>query len=161
LVNMLEAKGARVFYYLAARMPERKFLAVTGAYGKQIPVPAELTNVTVRPNRVDMAPVWEQTRLYLQPSEYESYGKAAVEAMAHAIPVLAHPTAGLLESLGEAGVFIDREEGEKWVQAVTELDDPKTYRRQAKKARTRAEELEAINYTQLEALERALEEVAQ
>lgn len=156
LVNMLEAKGARVFYYLAARFPERPFLAVTGAYGAQMPVPAGLENVRVRPNRVDMGPVWEATRLYIQPSEYESWGKAAVEAMAHGIPVIAHPTAGLLESLGDAGIFIDREEGEKWVQAVEALDDPKAYKHQAELVRARATELEAITYKQLEALEEAM-----
>lgn len=160
LVNMLEAKGARVFYYLAARMPERKFLAVTGAYGKQIPAPADLDNITVRPNRVDMAPVWEATRLYLQPSSYESYGKAAVEAMAHGIPVLAHPTTGLLESLGPAGIFIDREEHESWVSAINDLDNPNHYRKAAKAARRRAEELEVITLEQLENLDKALEAVA-
>lgn len=160
LINMLEAKGARMFYYLAARMPERPFLAVTGAYGQQMPAPADLTNITVRPNRVDMAPVWESTRLYIQPSSYESYGKAAVEAMAHGIPVIAHPTAGLLESLGDAGIFIDRDDYEAWVRAVEDLDDPKSYRRQSVLARARAEELETITYDQLENLERALEAVA-
>lgn len=156
LVNMLEAKGAGLFYDLAERMPDRRFLAVTGAYGQQMKPPAGLTNLDVRPNRVDMAPVWAQTRLYLQPSSYESYGKAAVEAMAHRIPVLAHPTSGLLESLGSAGIFIDRTDPDAWVQAITDLDKPANYRRAADAARARAEELETITLEQLERVEAAM-----
>jgi glycosyltransferase involved in cell wall biosynthesis len=158
LVNMLEAKGAGLFYDLAERLPDRQFLAVTGAYGQQVK-PPDLPNLTVRPNRVDMEPVWAQTRLYLQPSSYESYGKAAVEAMAHRIPVLAHPTPGLLESLAAAGIFIDRDQPDSWAAAIKDLDNATHYRRAAGRALERAQELEAITISQLERVEVALEEL--
>lgn len=159
LVNMLDGKGAPLFYELARRLPDRRFLAVTGAYGAQIPVP-DLPNLDARPNRPNMAPVWDQTRIYLQPSIYESYGKAAVEALASAIPVIAHPTDGLTESLGDAGIFCDRDRIEEWVAAIEDLDDSKSYRRQSRLARSRAEQLESETLDQLEEVERLLAKIA-
>jgi glycosyltransferase involved in cell wall biosynthesis len=159
LVNLTEGKGAPLFYDLARRLPHRRFLAVTGAYGVQLKAP-ELPNLTVRPNRPDMAAVWAQTRVLVAPSSYESYGKAAVEALASAVPVIAHPTPGLVESLGPAGIFADRDDVDAWVDALDALDDPETYALAAKAARARAEELEAVTIAQLEALEGWLEKLA-
>lgn len=158
LINLLEAKGGALFYRLAGRLPDRRFLAVTGAYGPQLK-PPPLPNLTVRPNRPDMVPVWEQTRLLLAPSSYESFGKAAVEALASGIPVIAHPTSGLLESLGGAGIFEDRDDDDAWVASIGDLDDPAVYASASAAARRRAEELEAVTVRQLEELERALEEL--
>ena len=39
---------------------------------------------------------------------------AAVEALAHGIPVIAHPTPGLRESLGFAGTYVDRDNIDAW-----------------------------------------------
>jgi glycosyltransferase involved in cell wall biosynthesis len=52
------------------------------------------------------------------PSVHESYGMAAVEALASGIPVIAHPTPGLREALGDAGTFVDRADVRVWVAAV-------------------------------------------
>lgn len=160
LVNLTPEKGAHVFYELARRFPDRPFYAVTGAYGVQVPAPRDLDNVRVIRNRPDMAPVWDETWLYVQPSSYESYGKAAVEALASAVPVLAHPTPGLLESLGPAGIFADRDDVDAWETEIRKLEDPETYALASKAARARAEELETRTVAQLEAVEAALERLA-
>lgn len=160
LVNLTREKGAGTFYELARRLPRRTFYAVTGAYGQQVPTPRGLDNVKTIRNRPNMGPVWDETRLYLQPSSYESYGKAAVEALASGIPVLAHPTEGLLESLGTAGIFAQRDDVDAWVEAIEKLDDPARYQRAARKARRRAVELEKRTVAQLEAVEAALLELA-
>jgi glycosyltransferase involved in cell wall biosynthesis len=160
LVNLTREKGAHVFYELARRLPDRPFYAVTGAYGVQVPKPRDLDNVRPIRNRPNMAPVWDETRLYLQPSSYESYGKAAVEALASGIPVIAHPTEGLRESLGPAGVFVDRDDLDGWETAIRELDDPETYALASKAARARAEELEARTVAQLRNVETFLEELS-
>jgi glycosyltransferase involved in cell wall biosynthesis len=55
------------------------------------------------------------------PSVHESCGMAAVEALASGIPVIAHPTPGLREALGDAGTFVDRPDVRGWVAAIREL----------------------------------------
>ncbi|WP_262928542.1 glycosyltransferase family 4 protein [Streptomyces sp. CBMA152] len=47
--------------------------------------------------------VYSRSRVILMPSLYESWGRVAVEAFASGIPVIAHTTPGLVESMGEAG----------------------------------------------------------
>lgn len=120
LVNLIPAKGSTLFYELARRMPDVQFLGVQGGYGKQ--VIHRLPNVRIIPNTADMRrDVWAHTRILLMPSEYESYGMAGVEAMASGIPVIAHPTLGLRESLGSAGIFIERDEPDAWEREIRRL----------------------------------------
>lgn len=143
LVNCTATKGVGVLAELAARMPERKFLAVRGGYGEQ--EPPELDNVLVldhMPGRQMRDEVYARTRLLLMPSDYESWGRVGVEAMASGIPVLAHPTDGLRESLGEAGVFCDREDVDAWQAAIESLDDRDTYRAASRRAKARSKQLD-------------------
>lgn len=144
LINCNEQKGGRVLDALARRMPNQKFLAVTGAYGEQI-LP-DLPNVEIVdhvPGEDMAARVYRRTRVLLMPSSYESWGRTAVEALASGIPVIAHPTRGLCESLAEAGIYADRDDTDAW-QAVLErlLGDPAEYRLASKRARARSAELD-------------------
>jgi hypothetical protein len=141
LVNLTEAKGARVFYALAEKMPDRKFLAVIGGYGEQII--RELPNVTFQPNTANMRDdVYARTQVLLMPSDYESWGRVGVEAMYSGIPVLAHPTPGLVESLGPAGTFADRGDVKKWSTALKRLLGPRGWITASKKSLRRAAELD-------------------
>lgn len=143
LVNCTAGKGVHVLAELAARMPDRKFLAVRGGYGEQ--QPPELDNVIVldhMPGRQMRDDVYARTRLLLMPSDYESWGRAGVEAMASGIPVLAHPTEGLLESLGSAGVFCDRDDVDAWQEAIRKLDDRDAYRTASRRAAARSKALD-------------------
>lgn len=144
LINLTAEKGAKVFYALAERMPRRKFLGVIGGYGHQI-VRDDLPNVEIMPNTPGdrMAKdVYARTRVLLAPSVYESYGRVAVEAMCSGIPVVAHPTAGLMESLGEAGIFADRDDLDAWEAAVKRLFSPRVYPQASRAAAARAAELD-------------------
>lgn len=143
LVNCTLSKGAGVLAELARRMPERKFLAVRGSYGEQ--QPPNLDNVLVldhMPGRQMRDEVYARTRLLLMPSDYESWGRVGVEAMASGIPVLAHPTDGLVESLGSAGVFCDRDDADAWQAAIESLDAREAYRTASRKARSRSKQLD-------------------
>jgi Glycosyl transferases group 1 len=156
LVNLTVAKGAGLFYKLAGHMPDRQFIGVTGGYGRQMSAP-RLANLHILSNRPDLRPVWDETRIYLQPSSYESFGKAAMEAMASGIPVIAHPTPGLKEALGSAGIFCDRERLQEWWAAIHELDDDTAYAKSSALALARARQVERETLRQLGDFEAALE----
>lgn len=143
LINLCDNKGAGTFWELARRMPDVRFLAVEGAYGQQ--VVHELPNVTVQEHVSghDMRNrVYGRTRILLMPSFYESWGRAGVEAMCSGIPVIAHPTPGLLESLGPAGIFCDRDDLDGWERRIRHLLQPAAWARASRTARERADQLQ-------------------
>ncbi len=145
LVNLCEAKGGALLWELASRMPDVDFLAVRGAYGEQV-VPARA------PGNVEILDqvsghrmrelVYARSRVVLMPSSYESWGRVGVEAMASGIPVLAHPTPGLAESLGAAGVFADRDDPDAWEAELRRLLQPDAWSAASAKAAKRSAELD-------------------
>lgn len=143
LINLYEPKGPRTFYSLAERFPDLHFLAVHGAYGHQ--VVRELPNVEHVPHmdgdRI-RDEVYARTKILLVPSEYESWGRVGIEAMCSGIPVIAHPTPGLKESLGDAGIFCDRRKTDDWEAAINSLLKTRNYTAASKKAKARAAELD-------------------
>lgn len=138
-------KGAELFWQLAERMPDVKFLGVRGAYGAQLV--RDLPNVEVLdhvPHHRMRDEVYARTRVLLMPSSYESWGRTAVEAMCSGIPVIAHPTPGLVESLGGAGTLLDRNDVGTWIEAIRALALP-VYDVYSAAARRRALELDPTN----------------
>jgi hypothetical protein len=143
LINCNPDKGGKVLDALARRMPDQQFLAVRGAYGEQI-LP-DLPNVEVvdHVRGEDMRDqVYARTRVLLMPSSYESWGRAGVEALASGIPVVAHPTPGLCESLSEAGIFVDRGDVPGYEAVLRKLLAPAEYRLASKRAKARSAELD-------------------
>jgi len=134
-------KGAPTFFELARRMPERRFLAVRGAYGAQV-TPSDCPNVTYLENTPDVRVIYADTRLLLMPSNYESWGRCAIEAAVSGIPVLAAPAPGLVESLAWSGIFIERDDLDSWVRAIEWLDESETYREQSDRVLARSRELD-------------------
>lgn len=144
LVNLSEAKGAPLFWELARRNPHRRFIGVLGAYGEQVvevPVP---DNVEVWENRADPLDFYERARVILMPSAYESWGRVPIEAAASGIPTIAHPTEGLIESLGPAGLYAARDCVEDWQWALDSLDDPVRYSIASCDARLRSKQLDPV-----------------
>jgi glycosyltransferase involved in cell wall biosynthesis len=63
--------------------------------------------------------------------------------MSSGIPVIAHPTPGLLESCGSAGIFCDRDDTAAWVREIRKLKEEAEWRRSVSdKCLERAKELE-------------------
>lgn len=157
LLNTNPAKGVHLFYELARRRPDLRFLAVRGAYGDQVPPPRDLANVDVVANTPDVrGEVYARTRLLVVPSSYESWGRVAVEAMASGIPVLAAPTPGLVEALGPAATYARVEvaaEADTWARKLGRYDDPGYYARKAAAALRRADHLEALTLGDLDRAE--------
>lgn len=147
LINLSEDKGADLFYLLAERFPDRRFLGVRGGYGVQVTPhgPDDLPNVAVLahvPPHEMRDQVYARTRVLLMPSAHESWGRVGVEAMCSGIPVVASPVPGLRESLGDAGIFCDRGDVDAWEQALRFLLDGRRWRSASRKAKSRAAELD-------------------
>lgn len=156
LVNLSENKGALLAWELAARLPDRWFIGVVGSYHDQLLPSPTLSNVEVVPNG-DIVPVYARTGILLMPSFYESWGRTALEAGASAIPTIAHPTPGLLECLGSAGIFANRLDVNDWVDWVRRLDDPSLYREMSDAAWTRAKLMNTAAVEDVRDLHRRLE----
>lgn len=141
LVNLIPEKGSTVFYKLAEKLPDVKFLAVGGGYYKERQSIINLPNVTHAENTADMKnDVYAKSKIVLMPSTYESYGMVAAEAICSGIPVICTPTAGLRENLGEAGIYIDVSDVQGYIDAITELEDDNTYRQASRQTLARSKQ---------------------
>lgn len=141
LVNLQDNKGVHLFNRLAREMPHSPFLGVHGTHGTQEPE-YNLPNLEIWPVVQDMKPVWQHSKVVLMPSAYESYGMVAAEACASGIPVIAHPTPGLLECLGGSGIFVDRDDVDGYKRVLRLLlTDVNQYAEWSAKAELRAREL--------------------
>lgn len=140
LINLNENKGGKIFAEIARAMPHKSFLGVLGSYDEQIT--QTLPNVKYVANTPDIKQWYAKTRILLMPSKYESWGRTATEAMCSGIPVICTDTPGLKENCEKGGIFIkNRDNVKEWVEAITKLDDKKTYSWASRKAKARSREL--------------------
>lgn len=146
LINLDQNKGGEILREIAKRMPHINFMGVTGSYS----YPAKIGQIIDQPKNVkviekqqDIREVYRQTKILIMPSENESWGRTATEAMASGIPVIASPTEGLIENCGNAGIFVkDRNNVDEWVKEIGKLYDEKKYRKASEKAKVRSRELD-------------------
>lgn len=137
LINLNENKGGKIFEKIAEAMPHKRFLGVLGSYDEQ--VRPSIKNLTIVPNSADILQHYRKTRILLMPSEYESWGRTATEAMCSGIPVICSEAEGLKENCGKAGIYIkDRNDIKSWVKAITELDNAQKYSEASRKAKDRS-----------------------
>jgi glycosyltransferase involved in cell wall biosynthesis len=156
LINLNKNKGGEIFEQIARAMPNKKFLAVKGSYDDQI-IP-NLPNVKVVEKSVNIKEYYRQTRVLLMPSEYESYGITATEAMSSGIPVICTDTPGLTENCGKAAIYVKkRDDIKNWVKAISDLDDEKKYSEYSRKGKERAREQDPRK--RLEELEKWIREM--
>ena len=132
LVNCWPDKGGNILIELAKLMPEREFIGVLGGYGEQ--VRGYLPNLKYIVNSPNMADVYADTEILIQPSTYESYGKAACEAMSTGCAVICTDTPGLRESLSYAGIFVERT-ADAYKEAIEKLDIEKQRKKLAKRTK--------------------------
>lgn len=158
LINLAEAKGAPIFWEMARRMPDRTFLGVKGAYAIQEIPPRAPCNVRLVDNTPDVHSIYEQTRILLMPSTYESWGRCAIEAAASGIPTIASPTPGLRESLGYSGYFAKSRNVAEWCRAVEIVE--RHYTRYSNTSLRRSQELDRLAHQHLQRLESDLCRIA-
>ena len=111
-----EDKGRGLFMELASTMPYY-FVGIERKLGD----PGRMMGNYILGPQLDMGPIYEKAKIHLMPSKVESYGRAAVEAATYGIPTIAHPTPGLLEALGPAGIFVDRTDVDGWKREISRL----------------------------------------
>lgn len=178
LISLNERKGGYILHKIAAAMPDKKFMGVVGSYDNPGPMKLiqpqiiamlqDLPNVTVIDNSPDILSVYRKTRLLIMPSDYETWGRTATEAMANGIPVICTPTTGLKENCSYAGTYVgelieDPQPGwaqvktgtlDQWISAIRSLDDKQVYHKKSLACRQRAAELDPEK--ELEQLEQFL-----
>ena len=150
-INLIDIKGGDIFWQITKLLPDRKFLAVKGGYGTQMI--RQSPNVEIIENTTDMKEVYSRTRLLLVPSKYESWGRVGIEAMASGIPVIASRTPGLLESIGDAGIFLSPGDVSGFAKWIKMFDDEQLYSKYSDKAIARAEEISSRLVFQVDELE--------
>jgi glycosyltransferase involved in cell wall biosynthesis len=183
LISLNERKGGYRFYEIAKAMPDKKFLGVIGSYDNPGPLKKaqvdiineclQLPNFTLVANTPDILSTYRRTRLLLMPSDYESWGRTATEAMCSGIPVICTPTPGLKENCQDAAVYVgkpikDCQPGDAqvdigtvddWVAAIRKFDDHEYYQKYSLLCKERAKQLDPVK--ELEALESFLYEQQQ
>lgn len=155
LVNLSLRKGGQVFWRLAARMPETLFLGVQN-WGAQILPPRVPKNVRLMKRVADPRDIYSSTRVLLLPSAEtgtvavaelpawgEAWNRCGIEAALSGIPAIAHPAAGIRASLGDAAVYVDRDDLEGWARELRRFDDPAYWAERSAIALARAAEIQA------------------
>lgn len=139
LINVNKNKGGEIFAEIARAMPNKNFLGVYGSYDDQIS--QNLPNLEYISKQVDIRESLKKTRILLMPSEYESWGRTATEAMSSGIPVICTETPGLIENCGKSAIYVkDRNNIKAWVEAITKLDEKEAYGSWSRKGKARAKE---------------------
>lgn len=129
-VNFFKGKGPHIFYEMARRFPQEKFLGLKGGYGEQ--ELEDVPNVQLIENTPDIRDnFYSRIKVLLMPSKYESFGRVAVEAASSGIPTVASPTPGLLEALGQRGQYADYDDMDMWESRLRELLDNVGYHKGA------------------------------
>lgn len=161
LINMNKNKGVETFWKLARNMPNQDFIGVEGGYSKQFLDEDFLNNVSIYEHTPNIKAIYEMTKILIVPSAYESWGRVGMEAFASGIPVIAHPTPGLKESLGEAGIFIDRDNIEGYIEKINLLNNKQIYEEYQNKALLRVQEVQEEYKEQIIVLNNKLLEIIQ
>jgi hypothetical protein len=156
LLSSLRNKGVQVVLDLAKLYPDKRFIIVRSPAEPTHGLPdleeraAELPNVELHP-RVDPKDVYkyfEQTRILLVPSMYETYGMSAIEAAGYGIPCVHVDTPHVREGIGEAAVLVSPLSVEETAMGIELIES--NYKAYSEAARAKAEWLHARQAQELE-----------
>lgn len=159
LVGASDLKGLQVFRRIARARPQRRFLCVQSAYDRQRIQVGQRGNIDVWAPQTDIRDVYARTEILCVPS-VESWGRVAVEAAHNGIAVIAHPSAGMDEAMGDVYLPADRNDLQQWLAAIDYLRTPDAFTLAAECARDRAAVLDAHTRGDRDDIIRRLEEIA-
>jgi hypothetical protein len=155
-LSSLRNKGVDVMLSLAKMYPNKRFIIVRSPAEPTHGLPdleeraAELPNVELHP-RVEPKDVYkyfEQTRILLVPSMYETYGMSAIEAAGYGIPCVHVDTPHVREGIGEAAVLVSPLSVEETAMGIELIES--NYKAYSDAARAKAEWLHARQAQELE-----------
>lgn len=118
--------------HLVAFIPylkEDEKLVLVGASGAEVPTSRNVTLLPLTENRPELARIYREADLMVNPSSAESYGMATAEALACGTPVIVPPQGALAELLGKAPEWIvDTSEPRQLREAIDALrKHPRSY----------------------------------
>jgi glycosyltransferase involved in cell wall biosynthesis len=122
-------------------------MGVVGGYDVQIT--DQPPNVKIMTHTNNIKSIYDETRIILMPSFYESWGMVASEAMLNGIPVIANKTFGLEENLSYSGTYCNLTNIEKWKRAILSYDNEEIYKLQSEKCIKRSIEQKEMNKTEM------------
>lgn len=132
----------RIFEKVRARMPATLVLAGDGPLREKLQAEARergIAGVRFAGAVPDLLPLLRESDVFLLPSAKESFGLAALEALACGVPVVGSRTGGIPDVVGDAGALFEPGDVEGMAQAVLRiLGDPAEHARLGKLARDRA-----------------------
>jgi len=141
LINCNVNKGGKHFVELAEKAPDFKFMGVLGGYDKQI-TSTRYENLTYYPHTPNIKSVYEKTWVLLILSEWETYGRVAIEAMSSGIVVIACPLTGIKEACGDAAIYHERDDTAGIIKTLRRLKkDTKYYQEMSTKCLERAKSM--------------------
>lgn len=157
LLSSLVNKGVEVVLELARRYPDRKFIIVRSPAEPTHGLPdiekrvAELPNVELHPRVApeEVYKYFEQTRILLVPSRYETYGMSAIEAAGHGIPCVHVDTPHVREGIGDAAILVSPLSVEETAKGIEQIES--NYNFYSANARIRAEWLQERQEQELKA----------
>jgi glycosyltransferase involved in cell wall biosynthesis len=141
LINCNANKGGKHLIEIASRAPDIKFMGVLGGYDKQI-TDKSYENLTYYPHTPNIKAVYEKTWVLLILSEWETYGRVAIEAMSSGIVVIACPLTGIKEACGDAAIYHERDDIAGIIGTLRRLHkDTKFYQEMSTKGVERAKSM--------------------
>lgn len=158
LIGATDQKGLPVLRRLATAMPHAEFRVVQSAYDRQRIGVGQRGNIDIWQPQPNILDAYRAASVLLVPS-VESWGRVAVEAAWNGVPVVATPSAGLTEAMGDAAIYVDGRDIPRWRKALRELDDPALYHEMSAAGRLRAQLLEQRSQIDQDHIIRQLEEI--
>jgi hypothetical protein len=158
VLSSLRNKGVEVVLDLAKMYPDKRFIIVRSPAERTHGIKdleeraAKLPNVELHP-RVSPEEVYkyfQQTRILLVPSKYETYGMSAIEAAGYGIPCVHVDTPHVREGIGEGAILVPPQSLKETAKGIDLIE--KDYDTYAAKARARAEYLDARQTEELQRL---------
>lgn len=156
LLSSLTNKGVTVVLELAKQLPDQRFIIVrspaepTHGLANIKDIVTKLPNVELHPRVApeEVYKYFEQTRILLVPSRYETYGMSAIEAAGYGIPSVHVDTPHVREGIGDAAVLIPPLDISAAAKGIKTIE--KNYNLFSNNARSRAEWLQDRQVKELE-----------